>query len=117
MDRVDKETRSKIMSNIRSISRIERVPEFLRAYNMRHQPKGIFGKPDFANKSRKVVLFIDGCYWHGCPEHYKESKTNVEFWRNKIARNRERDAEVTKRLESDGWVVHRIWECELKEMK
>lgn len=117
MDRVDKETRSRIISNIRSISKIERVPLFLRAYNMRHQPSGIFGKPDFANKSRKVVLFIDGCYWHFHETHMELPKSNQEFWRKKFERNKQRDKEVTKQLESDGWVVHRIWECELKEMK
>ena len=116
MDRFDKETRSRIMSNIRSISKIERIPVKLAHLHMRHQPKGIYGKPDFANKSRKVALFIDGCYWHGCPEHYKESKTNTKFWRDKIERNKQRDMEVTEKLETDGWTVIRIWECELKEM-
>lgn len=116
MDKFDKETRSRIMSNIRSISKIERIPVKLAHLHMRHQPNGIFGKPDFANKSRKVALFIDGCYWHGCPEHYKEAKTNTEFWRSKIERNKQRDVEVTERLEADGWTVIRIWECELKGM-
>lgn len=109
--------RSQIMTQIKCVSSIERVPEFLKAYNMRHQPKGIFGKPDFANKSRKVCLFIDGCFWHGCEEHFKLPKTNSEFWQTKIDRNKERDTEVTAALVAEGWSVHRIKECELKRMK
>ena len=105
------------MSRIRSVSGIERVPEFLKTYHLRHQPKGVFGKPDFANKSKKVALFIDGCFWHGHEKDFKCPKTNSEFWQNKIDRNKERDEKVTRKLEEDGWVVYRIWGCELKEMK
>jgi len=117
MDRVDKETRSRIMSNIKSISGIERIPVRLAHLHMRHQPKGIYGRPDFANKSRKVALFIDGCYWHFHETHIKLPKTNKKFWREKFERSKQRDSEVTERLESEGWTVHRIWECELKEME
>lgn len=55
---------------------------------------------------------VDGCYWHGCPDHYVPSKTNTEYWGPKIGRNRERD-EATNRLLSDaGWTVIRVWEHE-----
>jgi DNA mismatch endonuclease (patch repair protein) len=57
-------------------------------------------------------VFIDGCYWHGCPEHYIEPASNVEYWRPKIARNRERDAETTAALTSAGWRVLRYWSHE-----
>ena len=90
------------MSQIKSVSRIERVPEALKHLNMRHQPKDVFGKPDFANKSRKVALFIDGCFWHGCVDHFKCPRTNTEFWQAKIDRNMERDREVTETLENMG---------------
>lgn len=109
--------RSQIMAQIRSVSRIERVPEFLKGQRMRHQPKGVYGRPDFANKSRKVCLFIDGCFWHGHDRDFKLPKTNLAFWKNKIDRNKERDKEVTETLIAEGWTVYRIWECELKEMK
>jgi len=109
--------RSQIMSQIRPVSKIERIPANLKHLNLRHQPKKIFGRPDFANKSKKVALFIDGCFWHGCPDHFKCPKTNPEFWQAKIDRNKERDKEVTKKLMEDGWTVIRIWEHNLKEMK
>ena len=57
-----------------------------------------------------LYVFIDGCYWHGCPDHYVEPKTNVRFWRPKIAANRARDQDTTDRLESLGYVVLRFWE-------
>lgn len=117
MDTVDRETRSRIMSKIKSVSGIERVPEKFRHLNMRHQPDGVYGRPDFANKSRKVALFIDGCYWHFHETHMRLPKSNVEFWKAKFERNKQRDREVTERLESEGWTVIRIWECELKEME
>ena len=51
----------------------------------------------------RVAVFIDGCYWHGCPDHYIEPASNVEYWRPKIARNRERDTETTAALADAGW--------------
>lgn len=58
----------------------------------------------------KVAVFIDGCFWHGCPEHGTTPRTNTEFWRAKIERNRARDRDTTERLEALGWVVLRFWE-------
>ncbi|GAB4100925.1 very short patch repair endonuclease [Sinomonas halotolerans] len=60
----------------------------------------------------RVAVFIDGCYWHGCPEHYIEPARNVDYWRPKIARNRERDAETTQLLTEAGWTVLRFWSHE-----
>ena len=60
----------------------------------------------------KVAIFVDGCFWHGCPEHGTTPRTNVRFWSDKIARNRARDADTTARLEAAGWVVLRFWEHE-----
>lgn len=108
---------SYIMSQIKPVSKIERIPECLKHYNMRHQPKGIFGNPDFANKSKKVALFVDGCFWHGCPIHFKLPKTNSDFWKNKLEHNAERDKEVNERLKEEGWSVFRIWEHDIKKMK
>lgn len=102
------------MSLIRPMSKIERVPLLYKPLHLRHQPKGIFGRPDFANKNRKIALFIDGCFWHGCKDHFKCPKTNSKFWWDKIERNMKRDKEVTERLRAEGWTVIRIWEHELK---
>ena len=60
----------------------------------------------------RVAVFVDGCYWHGCPEHYRPAKRNTEFWSEKIGKNRQRDAETDLLLEQAGWVVIRIWEHE-----
>jgi DNA mismatch endonuclease (patch repair protein) len=58
----------------------------------------------------KVAVFIDGCYWHGCPEHGTAAKTNPGYWASKIARNRERDVETDAQLVAAGWTVVRAWE-------
>lgn len=73
-------------------------------------PTGI-ARPDIVFGPAKVAVFIDGCFWHGCDEHRAQRpKANAEFWRNKIDRNRERDAEQTVALRAAGWRVLRIWE-------
>lgn len=60
----------------------------------------------------RVAVFIDGCYWHGCPEHFTMPTTNLDYWSTKIGRNRARDLETTSRLEEHGWLVLRFWEHE-----
>lgn len=72
------------------------------------------GKPDFVFPKPRIAVFVDGCFWHGCPKHGTKPKTNAAFWRKKIARNRERDREVGQALRQRGWRVLRIWEHELK---
>lgn len=60
----------------------------------------------------RVAVFIDGCYWHGCPQHFTSPATNLDYWDTKIGRNRERDLETTTLLEERGWLVLRFWEHE-----
>jgi DNA mismatch endonuclease (patch repair protein) len=74
----------------------------------------LLGSPDFAWRSEWVVLFVDGCFWHGCPRCYREPSTRVRYWRRKIGRNRERDQRNTRELRRQGWGVVRVWECQLK---
>src|ERR1051325_6854141 len=74
----------------------------------RHWP--ILGKPDFAWPNRKIAVFVDGCFWHGCSCKYLP-RTNTTFWREKIAANRRRDRRVAQFLRRDGWTVLRIREC------
>lgn len=62
----------------------------------------------------KLAVFIDGCFWHGCPEHYQAPARNAEFWLAKRLRNQERDAETDATLASDGWRSLRIWEHEVR---
>jgi DNA mismatch endonuclease (patch repair protein) len=67
---------------------------------------------DIAFPRQRVAIFIDGCFWHGCPEHGTWPKANADWWRQKIQRNKERDADSGRRLAAEGWHVIRIWEHE-----
>ena len=71
-------------------------------------------RPDFVFPKLKLAIFVDGCFWHGCPKHATKPKGNAAFWRNKFARNKLRDVLVTRTLRRSGWRVLRIWECSLK---
>ncbi len=70
-------------------------------------------RPDFVFRRERVVVFVDGCFWHGCPRHATRPKQNREFWDAKIAGNKGRDARVSRGLRKAGWKVLRIWECAL----
>jgi len=67
---------------------------------------------DIVFGSTKVAVYVDGCFWHGCPEHYRPPTTNPEYWLPKIERNRSRDRETETLLASSGWLVVRVWEHE-----
>ena len=67
-------------------------------------------RPDLAWIGRRVAVFVDGCFWHCCPEHYRPPKTNLDYWLPKLQRNVERDAIQTALLEAAGWTVLRAWE-------
>lgn len=69
-------------------------------------------KADIVFRTAKVAIFVDGCFWHGCPIHGTQAKANAEFWNFKIKNNRERDLETTKLLQKAGWRVIRVWEHE-----
>ncbi len=67
---------------------------------------------DVAFPGLQIAIFVDGCFWHGCPEHATWPKSNAEFWRQKIEANRLRDADTNERLRALGWPVLRFWEHE-----
>ena len=67
---------------------------------------------DIAFPGRKIAIFVDGCFWHGCPEHASWPRQNARFWREKIERNRWRDSDTNERLRALGWRVVRVWEHE-----
>lgn len=69
-------------------------------------------KADLVFRRAKVAVFIDGCFWHGCPEHHTVARTNAVYWADKVRGNRERDAETDRTLANHGWTVVRIWEHE-----
>jgi DNA mismatch endonuclease, patch repair protein len=78
-------------------------------------PQGIPGNPDFAFLEKKLAVFVDGCFWHGCAKCRTIPKTNTEFWEEKIMGNIARDKRVSNRLRRSGWHVLRFWEHDLKE--
>ncbi len=69
-------------------------------------------RADIVFTKQRVAVFIDGCYWHGCPEHGTTARTNAEYWSAKIAANKRRDADTTVQLQEAGWMVLRFWEHE-----
>lgn len=73
------------------------------------------GKPDIVFPKRKLAVFVDGCFWHGCPIHGTKPETNTGFWQTKIKMNMERDLRVTSQLSDLGWTVIRVWEHEIKK--
>lgn len=77
----------------------------------------LFGKPDFIFLKQRLAVFVDGCFWHGCPMHSSHPTSNHVFWEKKLKRNKERDRLVTKTLRKSGWRVLRIWQHELTRKK
>lgn len=74
------------------------------------------GKPDICYPGRKVAIFVNGCFWHRCPRcNLPLPKSHVEYWSEKLRRNVDRDRREISELESEGWTVIVIWECEVKE--
>lgn len=130
--------RSEVMSRIRSrgnkdtelaliaVFRRERITGWRRHIQIRNaecgmrnrtspQPspqrgEGVRVRPDFVFPQLKVAVFVDGCFWHGCPQHATRPRNNAAFWRKKLAANRARDRLVTRTLRRAGWRVIRIWE-------
>ena len=117
MDIWDKKKRSAVMAKIKSKDTrpewIVRRYLFSRGYRYRKNVKGLPGTPDIVMRKYGIVIFIHGCFWHGHTDgHLPHS--NVEFWRTKIGRNKQRDARNKEALKRMGWRVMTIWECQLK---
>ena len=90
-----------------------------RGYRYRLNVRKLPGTPDIVLPRYRTAIFVNGCFWHGhegCPK-YTVPKTNVEFWKDKVARNRERDLLNTQRLETIAWNVITVWECELSKSR
>lgn len=118
-DIFSKAKRSKLMSRIRSHGNAATELRFICLLTnfgitgwRRHYR--LIGKPDFVFQKFRLAVFVDGCFWHGCPRCYREPKSNRTFWRRKIAANRERAVAVKRELQKSGWRVFRIWQHELK---
>lgn len=116
-DTISKEQRSKTMSAVRSQSKLENLFSkelWHKGIRFRKNVRKLKGNPDVVIQKYKVVIFIDSCFWHGCPHHFRRPKSNQEFWDNKIERNRERDKEVNSYYIEKGWNLKRVWEHEIK---
>lgn len=119
-DTFSKKQRSEIMKSVKArgnksteirliqIFKTNRITGWRRNYNL-------FGSPDFVFPKKRIVIFADGCFWHGHNCRNVTPSDNAEYWRNKIARNMQRDQLVTAELTRKGWKVIRIWECEIKK--
>jgi DNA mismatch endonuclease (patch repair protein) len=118
-DNMSKKQRSVTMSKIRSKGNLStelKMVQLMKAIGIhgwrRHQRQ--VGKPDFVFRDKKVAVFIDGCFWHGCPRCFVKPKSNVKYWLAKIARNKDRSREVNRELKRLGWTVLRFWEHSFK---
>jgi len=133
VDVFSKSKRSDVMSRIRSRGNVATEIRFmviLRSQRIsgwrRHTPIKLLDpkdarkpsrqsvKPDFVFKSKRVAVFIDGCFWHGCPIHGRTPAANREFWLNKLRVNRARDRLVDRALRRQNWKVLRLWEHQLR---
>ena len=110
--------RSELMSRVRSRGNRDTELALIEVFR-RHgitgwrRQQAVFGNPDFVFPKIKVVVFVDGCFWHGCPLHAAKPRNNAAFWREKLASNKARDRLVSRTLRRAGWRVIRIWGHEL----
>lgn len=118
MDKVSKQVRRKIMQAIKSkntsIELKFRKELFKRKIRYRVNVSSLYGHPDIAIKKYKLVIFLDSCFWHCCPKHFRMPKSNLEYWQQKIKRNKNRDNEVNNYYKNRNWVILRYWECQIK---
>jgi DNA mismatch endonuclease (patch repair protein) len=82
----------------------------LRYFKNRRPIRAIRRTADVVFPTPRLAVFVDGCFWHGCPEHHTVAKTNADYWSAKVERNRSRDKETDALLAEEGWTVLRIWE-------
>ena len=118
-----KNKRSEIMSRIRAKNtKLEK--DFLKklsglfhkvGYRYRKHYLGLPGKPDIAFPARKIAVFIDGCFWHGCRLHSRVPLSNISYWKKKLKRNQLHDKEMNRAIRKRGWRVVRIWEHQAKK--
>lgn len=123
VDKVSKETRSYIMSRIKGKDTkpeiLVRSYLFSRGLRFRKNDKRYPGSPDIVLPKYNTIVFVHGCFWHlheGC-KYASIPKSNVDYWKKKLYRNKERDESNLKELENMGWNVIIVWECELKKNK
>lgn len=117
-DRIDKATRSRVMASVTSKQNRSTELVMMKILKRNHitawrRSTQILGRPDFVWLDKKVALFVDGCFWHGCPNCLRLPSSNRRYWREKILGNVRRDKRVNRKLRNMGWKVLRIRECRL----
>jgi DNA mismatch endonuclease (patch repair protein) len=119
VDRTDTATRSRVMA---SITGKNTLPERMlrhelskRGARYRLHQRAIPGRPDISHSGRQIAIFVDGCFWHGCPKHYRQPKSRLEYWIPKLERNQARRRQVRSALATTGWKVIEVWECQIRE--
>lgn len=119
-DHITKSERSRVMAAVRSDQ--NRTTELRFVSLLRNngivgwrRRQSLIGKPDFVFRKERVVVFVDGCFWHGCPRHCRKPNSRQDYWFPKLERNKVRDRIVTKTLRDAGWKVMRVWECDLSQ--
>ncbi|MBS3908964.1 MAG: DNA mismatch endonuclease Vsr [Actinobacteria bacterium] len=119
-DPLTKAERSALMSKVRSMgakSTEQAVEASLHEHKItgwEKHPASQPGKPDIYFAKCKLALFVDGCFWHGCPIHGRIPKSQIEFWTEKIEANRKRDNRVRRKMRKEGYHVMRVWEHDVK---
>ena len=122
-DVFDAEKRSAVMRAVKSSDtapeRAVRAAVCALGYGRRYRIGGaaLLGKPDLVFGGMRKAIFVHGCFWHGhdCKRGARAPKDNATYWRNKIARNHERDVRVQKALKAEGWKTLTVWECETRD--
>lgn len=118
-DWLSREQRSRNMASIRSAGNRtteQRLAGLFRAEHITGWRRHLHlpGRPDFIFTSKRLAVFVDGCFWHACPQCYKLPEDNRRYWQSKVLRNRERDRRINRELRSKGWHVLRVWEHTLE---
>lgn len=121
-DVFEKSKRSDIMKKVRSKNNRStelRLIDIFNQYGIKGWRRNykVKGHPDFVFLSRRIAVFVDGCFWHGHDCRNTHPADNQEYWNKKRERNMKHDLEITAMFESRGWKVLRIWECELRKKK
>ena len=118
-DIYSEDKRSQLMSQISTedtkIEIIVRKLLWNDGYRYRTNVKDVPGTPDICHKGKKVAVFLDGCFWHGCPECNEDPEKNSEFWQQKFENNQKRRNEVKETLSEDNWQILEFWGHEIKD--
>jgi DNA mismatch endonuclease (patch repair protein) len=84
----------------------------LKGYRLK---SNLIGKPDIIYPKKKIVIFVDGCFWHMCPTHFRRPKSNLKFWNVKFEQNKKRDELINNFYKNSEWKILRFWEHEIKQ--